>query len=454
MKRKQLLLIDDEAGHRMMVRVVLEDQGWVVQEAPSGEKALEILERSQFPVILLDMRLPGMSGLEVLKQMNQKGSSGVVVMLTAYGSVGDAVEAMKMGAFDYLTKPTDNEEMLTVVGKALAYSQLLQENQVLRKKLEANADEDLLIGDSQSIRYVRELIDQAGPSEATILIRGQSGTGKELVAKALHRASARSHGPLVKVNCAALPADLLESELFGYVKGAFTGAHRDKPGRFQLAKGGTLFLDEIGDLPLNLQPKLLRALQENEIEPLGGVKPVSTDARIVAATNKDLKEAVDTGTFRQDLFFRLNVLEINLPPLIDHLEDLPLLVGHLLAKLSRKNKKKIPHVTPSFLEALTGYPWPGNVRELENVLERALILNRSERLNIDALPPQFFSNREISQISESHSSSGAILERTEKQAILNALHRYQGHREQTAEALGISRRNLQYKLKRFGLTKK
>jgi DNA-binding NtrC family response regulator len=460
-EERVVLVVDDEPGHRLMVRAVLEDDGWTVLEAPSGERALTVLaeaaESGTMPdVALVDMKMPGMDGMQLLKELQVRRQGMPVVLLTAFGSVGSAVDAMKRGAFDYLTKPADNDELTVVLGKAFEYHKLLREN--VRLKAEAGGDLNF-IGASPGVERVRDLIAQAGPSEATVLILGQSGTGKELVAEGLHRASNRASRPLIKVNCAALPDDLLESELFGYEKGAFTGAVKDKPGRFQLADGGTLFLDEIGEMPGALQAKLLRVLQEKTIEPLGSVRTVKVDTRIIAATNRDLKREVEAGRFREDLYYRLAVLEIRIPPLCERKEDLPLLVSFLLRKLGNKNNKIIRTVTPAFLYALSGYDWPGNVRELENVLERALILSRSDALGPDLLPPQVYGAREaVVDMDHGHGghamTSPASLEEAEKLAILRALDENGNHRERTADALGISRRTLQYKLKKFGLTRR
>ncbi|KAB1442125.1 sigma-54-dependent transcriptional regulator [Pseudodesulfovibrio senegalensis] len=459
---KSILVVDDEPGHRMMVRAVLEDAGWRVLEAESGEQALEELVRDgsenglESPdVALVDMKMPGMNGMELLRELQTRRPGLPVILLTAFGSVGSAVDAMKQGAFDYLTKPADNEELKAVTHKAREYRLLLMENARLRR--EANDGNVEFIGASTGVAHVRELIAQAGPSEATVLILGESGTGKELVAEGLHRSSTRAERPLIKVNCAALPDDLLESELFGYEKGAFTGAVKDKPGRFQLANGGTLFLDEIGEMPGALQAKLLRALQEKIVEPLGSVRPVETDVRIIAATNRNLKAEVEAGRFREDLYYRLAVLEIRIPPLRDRREDLPLLVSFLLKKLGAKNHKAIRTVTPAFLDTLSHYDWPGNVRELENVLERALILSRSDALSPELLPPQFHGtdpSYQPAQADEPIFGTPASLEEAEKMAIIRALEENGSHRERTAEALGISRRTLQYKLKKYGLTRR
>ncbi|MFW5501065.1 MULTISPECIES: sigma-54-dependent transcriptional regulator [unclassified Maridesulfovibrio] len=464
---KNVLIVDDEPSLRLLIRAVLESDGWNVHEAQSGEQALEMLPGLTLNAALIDMRMEGMDGMALLKELNTIMPGLPVIMLTAYGNVNSAVVAMKHGAFDYLTKPADNEELKAVLAKALDYSRLVDENEKLKSA--AGATEQM-IGSSQGMLNVKDLIEQAGPSEATILVLGESGTGKELVAEGLHRASQRADKPLIKVNCAALPADLLESELFGYMKGAFTGANANKPGRFQLASGGTLFLDEIGEMDPVLQAKILRALQEKVVEPLGSVSPVETDVRIIAATNRDLKKEVENGNFREDLYYRLSVLEIRIPPLRERVGDLPSLVAYLLEKLGRKNNKKVRSVSPSFLDSLSRYDWPGNVRELENVLERAIILSRSEVLGPELLPPQVISPaprqtspepapsaqpaQQTHQAAPTPSTGTPTLDDAERQALIAALEANQHHRERTAEALGISRRTLQYKLKKYGLTRR
>lgn len=481
---KIVLVIDDEASHRLMVRAITEDAQWQVHEAASGEEGVALYaSHPEVAVALVDMKMPGIDGHETLRQLHAINPSLPVILLTAYGTVGSAVDAMKHGAFDYLTKPADNDELLLALTRAYEYSRLQHENTRLRAEKTSNKSLEAIVGSSAPILKIHELIRQAGPSEATVLITGESGTGKELIAEALHSTSNRSTFPLVKVNCAALPEQLLESELFGYEKGAFTGAIKDKPGRFQLAAGGTLFLDEIGEIPLDLQAKLLRAIQERIIEPLGSVSSIPVDVRILAATNKDLPQAVQNGTFREDLFFRLNVLEIVSPPLRERLEDLPLLVNHLLLKLAAKNKKNFRSISPRFLACLNDYDWPGNVRELENVLERSLILNRSDILEADSLPPHILglskgnepttsSHPQVPVVgftdeqkehsdsssqgtaSDDYGSQAHLLEHAEKAALIKALTLHNGHREKTAESLGMSRRTLQYKLKKYGLNKR
>ena len=454
---KRLLVIDDEPGHRLMVRAVMEAAGWRVFEAGSAEEGLAYLEGDDADVVLLDMRMPGMDGREALTRLREIDSTLPVVMLTAFASVETAVEAMKRGAYDFLTKPADNDELADVLEKALEYGRLLSGGTASVFDGEEGRNWGM-VGESQAMRRVLERIGQAGPSEATVLILGETGVGKELVAEALHRSGPRSKGPLIKVNCAALPAHLLESELFGYVKGAFTGAAKDKPGRFLLAQGGTLFLDEVGEMAPEIQAKLLRAIQERVVEPLGGVRSVPVDVRILAASNRDLQAEVEAGRFREDLYFRLNVIEILIPPLRERREDIPLLTARLLEKLSHRNRKSRPRVSPAFLEALGRHNWPGNVRELENVLERALILGRSDILGPELLPPGLGrdagrAGEALPDASTEASLSQGALEEAEKQALVAALEAHGGHRGRTAEALGVSRRTLQYKLRRHGLTR-
>ena len=487
---KTLLIIDDEPSLRLMLRAVLEDAGWRVLDASSGEEGLRMFTAAQgsVAVALVDMKMSGMDGRTTLAHLHEKDPGLPVVLLTAYGTVGSAVEAMKAGAFDYLTKPADNDELILTLNRAWEYRRVLRENERLRSELAGEDALGAMVGKGPAMRRIHDFIRQVGPSEATVLIAGESGTGKELIAEALHAASARRKEALIKVNCAALPAQLLESELFGYERGAFTGAVKDKPGRFLLAHGGTIFLDEIGELPLDLQAKLLRVIQEREVEPLGSVRSRPVDVRILAATNRNLRKAVAEGAFREDLFFRLNVLEVESPPLRDRLEDLPLLVNCLLHKLAEKNRKNVRGVSPAFLRILTEYPWPGNVRELENILERALILSRSDILEPDSLPARllgqgpatrpeheaapglptsaglpggFWENGPTAKesvtpwnASETEGSSASPLEEAERLALVQALEFHHGHREKTADALGISRRTLQYKLKKFGLSRR
>ncbi len=442
-----LLLVDDEKALRLMIKTVMEDQGWRVLEAENGLQGLETLNKETVHVALVDIRMPHMDGMEFLSRVRDYPSPPPIIMLTAYGSVNSAVEAMKLGAFDYLTKPTDNEELVALLTRAAEYGSYLKISQEGPEFTEPRETTSKMIGQSTAMREILEIISRVGPSEAAVLVQGESGTGKELVAQALHEASSRHKGPLVKVNCAALPENLLESELFGYTRGAFTGATKNKPGRFQLAEKGTIFLDEIGELPLTLQAKLLRALQEHEVEPLGGTKPDKVDVRVLAATNNDLEELISRKLFREDLYYRLNVIEIRLPPLRERKGDIAALAAHLLQKLGRKNEKKTPRLSPQFLQALKEYSWPGNIRELENVLERALVLCNGETLQTEDLPSKILSG-------EKERPSAESLEEAEKDTLIKALEANDYHREKTADSLGISRRNLQYKLRKYGLSRR
>ncbi|WP_291323382.1 sigma-54 dependent transcriptional regulator [Desulfonatronospira sp.] len=451
--KPKLLVVDDEAGHRMMIKAVMQDQGFEILEAVNGMQCLEILDSRGADVVLLDIKMPGIDGMQVLEQINRRHPGVQVVMLTAFGSVGSAVDAMKQGAFDYLTKPADIEELKSVMVMALDYSRLVRESAPPGKSLPGLQEKARIIGQSIAMQRVMDLVEQVGPSEANVLLLGESGTGKELVARALHQAGSRSQGPMVSINCAALPRELLESELFGYQKGAFTGAVKDKPGKFQLAHKGTLFLDEIGEFPLQLQAKLLRALQEKMVQPLGSSHEIAVDVRFVAATNKDLLREVRAGNFRQDLYYRLSVVEIEVPPLRERMDDLTFLVNHFVEILGRKNRKQVRGINSNFLQALKRYHWPGNVRELENVVERAIILCRSDVLDVGDLPESIALAGGSTQ-AEQKSPHGEGLQDAEKKALEQMLKTHNGHRENTARALGISRRTLQYKLKKYGLTRK
>ena len=444
---KTLLVVDDEKPLRLMIKAVMQDQGWTVLEAENGLQGLQILKQHPVHVVLADIRMPHLDGISFLSRLQEETIGPPVIMLTAYGSIDSAVEAMKMGAFDYLTKPADNQELIALLNRAAEYGSYLTNSYNNTNSEKSAENPQKMIGESPAMQEVFNLIDRVGPSEATVLIQGESGTGKELVARALHEQSPRSRGPLVKVNCAAIPENLLESELFGYTQGAFSGATKNKPGRFELAEKGTLFLDEIGELPLTLQSKLLRTLQEREVEPLGGIQPVKVDVRILAATNRELEELISAGEFREDLFFRLNVIEIKLPPLRKRKEDIASLAAWLLKRLSRKNKKRPPRISPQFLNCIQDYSWPGNVRELENVLERALILTDGDVLQQGDLPAKIQRGQNTLEQTDS-------LEKAEREALIQALEKNGYHREKTAAYLGISRRSLQYKLRKFGLARR
>ena len=382
-----ILIVDDEEVLQDVLTSLLREEGFDTRSARSGTEGLALLEQEEIDLVLLDLMLPDSSGIEVLKRIRAEDPDQQVIVITAYSSIESAIDAMREGAFHYIPKPFKNEEVLLTVRKALEQRQLAAENRTLREQLRQVYAFDNIIGKSKPMRKVFELIKLAAPAKSNILVLGESGTGKELVAKAIHHHSRRAGGPFVTVNSGSMPPDLLESNLFGHVKGAFTGAVANKRGLFESASGGSIFFDEIGNIPMDTQGKLLRVIQEKEFMPLGGVDTRKADVRIVAATNADLTEGVQGGTFREDLFYRLNVITVDLPPLRKRNEDIPLLVEHFLRKYAHENEKPIERVSPAAMELLLDYSWPGNVRELENVIERAVVLSTEEELGVDLLAP-------------------------------------------------------------------
>ncbi|WP_432821333.1 sigma-54-dependent transcriptional regulator [Trichloromonas sp.] len=447
MSRNSVLLIDDDISLRRVTEFTLHEAGYRVLTAADGEEGLRIFKLEQPGVVITDIQMPGLSGYDVLKQVKAEQPETLVVVITAYGTVEKAVEAMKLGAFDYLTKPFSRDELVLVTGKAFAYSGLKEENQRLRQELTQKIDFTRLVGISDEMQQVFEIVRRVAASEATVLIGGESGTGKELIARAIHSGSERHDGPFVPVNCAAIPRELLESELFGHLRGAFTGAVKDRKGKFELADGGTLFLDEVGELPVELQPKLLRALQEREIEPVGGsVRKV--DVRVVAATNRDLEVAIDDGGFREDLYYRLAVIPVHLPPLRERRADIPLLVRHFLGKHGNVA------CSAAALAALNAYGWPGNVRELENAVERMVILRRGEDIELDDLPPKIRRPQQAASGGVLNlPDEGYPLEELEKEAVLEALRRNDWNQTRAAAFLRIPRHTLIYRLEKYGITK-
>jgi len=385
-----ILVVDDEESNLKVLERLLGREGYEVRTARTGPDALEAARAKTPELLLTDLKMPGMDGLELLKAVRTVSPTTEVILMTAYGTVEIAVEAMKVGAYDFVTKPLKRHDIVRSVGKALEKAQLLAENRRLREQIasksEASGPLSHLVGRSESFRTVLETVAQVAPSEATVLITGDSGTGKELLARAIHELSGRADGPLIRVNCAAIPETLFESELFGYEKGAFTGAAGRKPGRFELADGGTLFLDEVAELSPAMQVKLLRVLQEGEFERVGGTKTVTVDVRLVAATNRDLERLIAQRAFREDLYYRLNVIPIRLPPLRERADDIPILAAHFVRTYAEKNRKEIRGITDSALEALASYRWPGNIRELENTMERAVVLCRDETVGVGDLP--------------------------------------------------------------------
>ena len=432
-----------------MLKAVLSKEGYDVSEADGGASALKAIEDRDFDLVLMDIRMADVDGIETMREMKKISPSVPVVMMTAYASVKTAVEALKTGAYDYLTKPLDIDELKILVEKALEHYRLREENVSLRERLSDRYDFSRIIGRSRPMRELFETLALVAPSDATVLIYGETGTGKELIANAIHENSPRAKKPFVKVSCAALPETLLESELFGYEKGAFTGAVSRKAGRFQLADGGTLFLDEVGDMSPATQVKLLRVLQEREFEPLGGTRSIKVDIRLITATNKDLEHEAKEGRFREDLFYRLNVVPVRLPPLRERKEDIPLLAEHFFRIYREKHSSPARGLLPKTMDALVRYDWPGNIRELENSIERAVLLGRAEYLAPTDLPPPLRTHEE--EPPRISVPTGMRLEDVEKELILQTLDETGGNRTQAAQILGISRKTIQNKLKDYGL---
>lgn len=448
-KTTRLLLVDDEVGHRTMLRAHLARAGFDVTEADDGDVAVHLAGEREFQLVLLDLKMKRMGGMEALERLQEAHPALPVVIITAFSSVESAVEAMKKGAFDYITKPVNITELKMTIERALRFDRLQQENDQLKERIGERYNFENIIGQSAAMQQVFETLAMVAPADATVLITGASGTGKELIANAVHQNSARAKGPFIKLNCAALHENLLESELFGHEKGAFTGASDQRKGRFELAHNGTLFLDEIGDLSLPTQAKILRVLQEGEFERLGGAETIKVDVRLLAATHKNLARMVETGEFRQDLFFRLNVVPIELPSLSDRPDDIPLLVQHFLQVYREKNRKDIRGIDGTAMDRMVSYAWPGNIRELENTIERAVILCLGEQITEQELPPALRPEGEAP--APRVSVQGGTLKDLEREAIRRALDQTGGNRTKTAEVLGITRPTLRKKLKDYKL---
>ena len=439
----RILVVDDEERMRQLLTKVLRRAGYVVDGAPCGREALALARLQPFDVVLTDIRMPGMDGMQLLRALREEATETTVVMMTAFGSVDDAVQAMKEGAYHYISKPFQMDEVLIVVERAVEEKRLRRELVSMRAALQERYGFANLVGKSKLMREVYDLIERVAPSTAKVLIQGRSGTGKELVARAIHVNSPRRDQPFVPVNCSAIPDQLLESELFGHVKGAFTGAIADRKGLFFEADGGTLFLDEIGDMGADLQAKLLRVLQDRKVRPVGGTKEVVVDIRLVAATNQDLQSRVAEGTFREDLFFRLNVIPINLPELRHRPEDIPLLVSHFLDRYADESGGR-KRTSKEAMAALVRYSWPGNVRELENAVERACVLCRSQEIDLADLPDNVRS-AQGGRLARAVQDEASLAE-VERDYIELVLERHDGNQTRTAEILGIDRRTLYRKL--------
>jgi DNA-binding NtrC family response regulator len=442
----KVLIIDDDSSLRRVLEYNLQQEGYDVYTAADGESGLEAFAEREPAVVITDLKMPGMSGFEVLSSVKERSPATVVIVLTAFGAIDTAVQAMKLGAFHYLTKPFNRDELKLTVQKALQLRGLSEENRLLKEELSERADFKRIVGNSRAMEGVFAVVRKVADTEATVLITGESGTGKELVARAIHSGSSRRSAPFVAVNCAAIPRDLLESELFGHVKGAFTGAIRDKAGKFQLAEGGTIFLDEVGDLPLELQPKLLRVLQERVVEPVGGSSADKIDLRVVAATNADLEKWIGEGRFREDLYYRLCVIPIKLPPLRERPEDIPLLVRYFCGKFGGAAVS----LSKAALERMQSYSWPGNVRELENTVERLLIMREGEQIGVEELPEKIRSDASVPEGGVLRlPADGYSLEQLEREAVLEALSRCDWNQTAAARFLRIPRHTLIYRMEKY-----
>ncbi len=446
-----ILVVDDERGFCAGVQEALRREGYRVDGANDAETAMRMAESRLYNLVFADMKMPGMSGLELLGRIKLRSRDTLFVLMTAYGTVESAVESMKMGAFDYLSKPVDLRRLRGLVVKALEYQAVVAENSELRGRLRKRSEPSPLIGESESMREIGRLIDEVAVSDVTVLIEGESGTGKEIVARAIHLKSDRRQKAFVSVNCAGLTEQLLETELFGHVRGAFTGAVATKPGRFQAADGGTLFLDEIGDLSLKGQGDLLRVLEEGCFQMVGGTQTVRVNVRVVAATNKRLREQVASGEFREDLFYRLQVVPVMMPPLRERAEDIPFLADNFLDHFSRKHKRRTKRLSSEAMQICSRFPWPGNVRQLRNLMERLVITCHSVSIEAKHLPD--FLRSYNSEMTEFTIRPGTTLAEAEKLLIRLTLTHVTSNRERAATVLGISRRALQYKLKEYGLLK-
>jgi two-component system response regulator AtoC len=444
MKKVKVLIVDDEAIVRDALSDWLKDIGYQIFTAENGHKALEVIEQEKPGIMIADLVMPGMDGIELMKKAKARQPSIQVIIITAYASIPTAITAMKEGAYDYIEKPFCPERAELLVKKLAEHQELVEENLSLRQKLEDRYRFENIIAKSSKMQRVIEVIKVIAKSNATILITGESGTGKELVARAIHAQSDRMSKPFVAVSCAALPESLLESELFGHEKGSFTGAYAQKKGKFEFANGGTLFLDEIGEMSANIQVHLLRVLEEREFTRVGGNEPIKVDVRVISATNKDLRKAIEKREFREDLYYRLNVVNIELPPLRERKEDIPLLAEHFLHKFAVENRKEVTEFSPEVIESLLSYDWPGNIRELENSIERAIILSRDSSITTADLPQE-----NVSLVGSA--SIGKNLKEVEKAHILNVLRETGENYSEAARILGVSRMTLYNKAKEYGL---
>ena len=451
--KHRILIVDDEESMRDFLSIMLHREGYQVDTAVDGAQAVVHLREHNYDLVISDIKMPRMSGLELLAHIKERTPETVVLMVTAFSTTDEAVEAMKQGAYDYITKPFRNEEIRLVITNALERRELRQENLALKEELGKRFSFEGLIGKSKAMQDVFTMVKKVASSPVKVLVTGESGTGKELVARAIHYNSDRRDGPFVPINCGAIPENLLESELFGHEKGSFTGAIKQKQGLFETAAGGTIFLDEIGELPAMMQVKLLRVLQEDEFRRVGGTKDVKTDVRVLAATNRHLEDAVSEGSFREDLYYRFNVIRVDLPPLRQRREDIPVMIDFFWERFTGETGVK---VTEDAMRRLIDYHWPGNVRELENVIERATVLGKENEITLDCLPPNLVTGMSssvtpLTDIPDSGIDLDAYLGEIEKEILLKALVRTDGVRKSAAGLLGITFRSIRYRLSKFGL---
>ncbi len=449
--KPKILVVDDELSHRKMLEAVLSAEGYEIDQAEDGQAAIEQVVQRFYDLILMDIRMGRVGGIEALKKIKQISPGIPVIIMTAYASVNTAIDALKSGAYDYLTKPLDIDELKILIEKALRFKQLEEENRFLKERLNNRFDFANIIDCSESMNQFLETVALVAPTDATVLITGESGTGKELIVNAIHQNSPRRGKPLIKVNCAALPETLLESELFGHEKGAFTGALTQRKGRFQLAHSGSIFLDEITEMSTVIQAKILRVLQEQEFEPIGSSHTLKVDTRVMTATNKNIEEEISAGRFREDLYFRINVITLRVPPLRERRDDIALLADSFLKRFADKNRKPIKGFTPRAVDLMMRYEWPGNVRELENLVERAVIMARGEMITPSEFPEVITRLDPESKKTEIELTPGRSLKEVEKEMIIRTLQDTGGNRTHAANILGISSRTLQLKLKAYGI---
>ena len=448
MKKASILVIDDEEVMRDSCRQVLTRQGLDVKTAAEGTAGLALLAELNFDLVMLDLKMPGLAGMEVLDRIKQAAPETIVVVITGHATVAAAVEAMKLGAYDILPKPFTPDELLAIVNRALERRRLVTENFSLRGELQGLRENEFVLGPNPGMRGILNVISKVAPTDSTVLITGESGTGKELIAQAIHRSSPRKDGPFIAVDCGSVVPTLFESELFGHVKGAFTDAIANKRGKLELAEGGSVFFDEIGNIGPESQAKLLRALQEREFCRVGDSRSIGFDARIIAATNQDLRKAVEARTFRDDLYYRINVVNLDLPPLRERKDDIPLLVDHFLKEYNRKRKRSVRAVSAAAMSLLLDYSWPGNIRELENVIERAVILCDGKAIEPWDFP---FTNARTRTVEAAAAPPEGTLEDVEKAHIMRVLKQAGGHRTRAAQALGVDRKTLRAKIRRYGI---